>query len=75
MIKAQLDTSHFHFEAYGVKPKQAFDALLAGFERHAEQYGLDEGWWRDSIGDIYVTNIELNCAYRDNELLKPSEYP
>jgi hypothetical protein len=70
MIRAQLTTSNFTFEAYGQTTSHARNALVRGLEQHATQYNLPADWWKDFGCDIAITWIQLNTAYRDNEVLK-----
>jgi hypothetical protein len=69
MFKAELQTSNFTFEAYGKTAEYARHALTAGLVDHAEQYGIEPDWWRQWEGDIQTTRLELQAAYRDNELI------
>jgi hypothetical protein len=69
MFKAELQTSNFTFEAYGKTAEYALHALTAGLVDHAEQYGIEPDWWRQWEGDIQTTRLELQVAYRDNELI------
>jgi len=69
MFKAELQTSNFTFEAYGKTAEYARHALTAGLVDHAEQYGIEPDWWRQWECDIQTTRLELQVAYRDNELI------
>ena len=70
MIKIELYTTNFHFEAYADTPARAKKVLLDGLLRHAEQYGLEKDWWHKYEDEIYMKQIEIGQAYRDNEILK-----
>jgi hypothetical protein len=70
MIKAWYQTRNFEFTAYGQTTAHAVNALKRGFEHHAKQYALDADWWKEFENDISTAHIQLNQAYRDDELLK-----
>lgn len=70
MIKAWYQTRNFEFTAYGEDTPQAIDALKRGFDQHAKQYGLNADWWQEFENDICTASIQVNQAYRDDELLK-----
>lgn len=74
MIRAQLTTGHFTFEAYGQTTSHARNALVRGLEHHATQYDLPADWWAPMEQDIELTYFEMNTAYRDNESLKPKHF-
>ena len=70
MIKAWYQSRNFEFTAYGEDTSEAVNALKRGFAQHAKQYGLDADWWREFEDDISTASIQVNQAYRDDELLK-----
>ena len=70
MIKASYQSPNFTFTAYGQTTTHAVNALKRGLDQHTTDYGLDVGWWHKYSEDIIVQHIQLNKAYRDNELLK-----
>lgn len=70
MIKAWYQTRNFEFTAYGEDTSQAIDALKRGFDQHAKQYNLHADWWQEFADDICTAPIQVNQAYRDDELLK-----
>jgi hypothetical protein len=69
MIRAELITQNFNFEAYGQTTSHALNALKRGFAVHAEQYSLPADWWRAHEQNIALRYIKLNQAYRDAEPL------
>lgn len=69
MIKAWYQTRNFEFTAYGEDTSQAIDALKKGFDQHAKQYNLNADWWKEFENDICTASIQVNQAYRDDELL------
>jgi hypothetical protein len=70
MIKAWYQSRNFEFTAYGEDISQATNALKRGLDQHAKQYGLDADWWKEFEDDISTAYIQVNQAYRDDELLK-----
>ena len=70
MIKAWYQTRNFEFTAYGQTTAHAVNALKRGFDQHAKQYDLNADWWKEFENDISTAYIQLNQAYRDDELLK-----
>ena len=70
MIKAWYQSRNFEFTAYGEDTFQAINALKRGLDQHAKQYGLDADWWKEFEDDISTAHIQINQAYRDDELLK-----
>jgi len=70
MIKAWYQTRNFEFTAYGEDTSQAVNALKRGLDEHAKQYGLNADWWQEFENDICTAPIQLDQAYRDDELLK-----
>jgi hypothetical protein len=70
MIKAWYQSWNFEFTAYGQTTAHAVNALKRGFDQHAKQYGLEPDWWKEFENDINTVYIQLNQAYRDDELLK-----
>jgi len=70
MIKAWYQTRNFEFTAYGEDTSQAVNALKRGFDQHAKQYGLNADWLQEFENDICTAPIQLDQAYRDDELLK-----
>jgi len=67
MIRATLDTKNFSFEAYGQNRAAAHAALTDGLNRHAAAYQLAGNWFCDD--DIEYSEIEINRAYRDAEII------
>jgi hypothetical protein len=72
--RARLDTRNFTFEGYGVDKGTARAVLVAGLERHAQEYRIPAVWWSEYREDIYLTYISAGVAYRDGEALPPVEY-
>ena len=70
MIKAWYQTRNFEFTAYGEDTSKAVKALKKGLIQHAKQYALDADWWKEFEDDISTASIEVNQAYRDDELIK-----
>jgi len=68
MIKASYQSANFYFEAYGITTNHALNALKRGLSNHAKQYGIEDNWWFEN--DIVIRYIEMNKAYRDNEMIK-----
>lgn len=70
MIKARLNTTNFCFEAYGSTIEEARATLVTGLRNHAKQYGIGSDWWHEWEDSIYMTPIQLNQAYRDDEKIR-----
>jgi len=66
---AWLDTSNFHFEAFGTTSAETRCTLIETLEAHARDYQLERDWWKRWEGDICSKAITLGKGYRDNESL------
>ena len=76
--KAMFDSRNFQFEAYGENETLAREHLKKGLRNHAKQYQIQNDWWHEYGGDIYVIEIQIgspsfNSCYRDNELIRGKE--
>lgn len=69
IYRAELDTRHFHFEAFGDTQSDALGALISGLERHAIAYKLDSGWMLEVVREVTATPLALGACYRDQEKL------
>lgn len=69
MIILTLDTPHFTFTAMGNDTEEANEALLAGWLRHAKQYGADPSYLGDNCDDIRTIELEPGLCTRDYELV------
>ena len=64
-FRASYETSHFEFEAYGLKEVEARKALVAGLREHTKQYGLLKDWFAPD--DINNESFSFGIPYRDSE--------
>lgn len=69
MIKAEFETRHFSFEAYGATQAEALSALEAGLSKHATQYHLSPDWYEDDRDDIVFESFTAGVCLRDGETL------
>lgn len=67
MFRAEFETSHFSFKAYGATERDARVALMSGLAAHAKQYNLPRNWYAPDDFNVYA--IDLKCAYRDRSLI------
>lgn len=49
MYWLHLETTHFYFDAFGHTKQEAMDMLVAGLQRHGEQYDCTPGWYTDYV--------------------------
>lgn len=78
MIKALFETRNFYFSAYGATKEDALKALEKGLAQHTKDYNIPSSdWWKEWTSEgvldddsVIYHEIEINKAYRDNELLK-----
>ena len=77
MFKACFGTRNFNFSAYGATKEDALKALKKGLTQHTKDYNLPSDWWKEwtcegllDEDSVIYREIEINKAYRDNELLK-----
>lgn len=61
---ATLETRNYRFQALGMTPGEAIDALALAWDRHAEQTGADDNW-SAFADDVTVSALETGTAYRD----------
>jgi len=69
IFRATLETRSFHFEAFGSDHDSAWAALVQGLKRHGKQYRIAADWFGEFIGDIEVTELALDVAYRDRQVI------
>jgi len=67
--RAWIDTSNFHFEAFGTTAAETRCTLIETLEAHAKDYQLERDWWKRWEGDVYTMPITLGKGYRDNQQL------
>jgi hypothetical protein len=62
--RAQLETPHFSFEAYGRSEAEASEALERAWAQHCRDCGIANNWpeWLESVN---LLRVELGRAYRD----------
>ena len=77
MFKVCFGTRNFNFSAYGATKEDALKALKKGLTQHTKDYNLPSDWWKEwtcegllDDDSVIYHEIEINKAYRDNELLK-----
>jgi hypothetical protein len=69
IYRAEIDTRHFHFEAYGNDAEEARENLLRGLNKHATQTNLPPTWGESIIGEARVLPFVLGACYRDREAI------
>lgn len=77
MIKAIFETTNFNFTAYGATEKDAMLVLKKGLKQHGKNCNLPNDWVSQytysgklEMDDVGFVSIEINKAYRDDQLLK-----
>lgn len=68
--RADFESRHFSFHAYGSTKEKAIQALKEGLDAHGSGYGTESNWWHNYESDINITEIQLNACYRDYDLIK-----
>jgi len=60
---ATLESAHFTFTAAAPSKVEARANLIAGLERHSEQYRLPDRWYEED--DISIISVEAGGCTRD----------
>ena len=63
---ATLDTSHFHFDAFGETEGEAQEAMRGGWEAHASAFSATDTF-ADVTEDVQIVAVEMGAAYRDGD--------
>lgn len=65
VFHASLESRNFSFAAIGLTKAKAIEALVKGLNKHTEVLNLDPDWYSID-GDIGVTEMKIDAAYRDH---------
>jgi hypothetical protein len=70
IYRAEIETRHFHFEAFDVTPEAALASLVHGLEKHAARAGdMPATWAAETAADARVMPFALGACYRDREAI------
>lgn len=73
IFRAELDTRHFSFEAYGTTEENARQLMVITLVRHAVQTGISAADLIEAMrGSINVYRVAVGQGYRDREPLVDS---
>jgi hypothetical protein len=67
---ATFESKSFSFDAFGATDEQARVAIRRGLDEHLKQDPfIEQGWVATAMANLEVREVNLDCAYRDRELL------
>ena len=73
IYRADLETRHYSFHAYGISPEHAKEILEGTWMEHVKQTGADKDFLEQFADDIHVEACVPGVGLRDGDQLYPQE--